>query len=191
MINSLIETENASRYHAIYISQLFVSDKKLVPCSKITSIIRKHITELLKKKEWVNISETLRKELSNRNNDSNKLNEYVLYFKDSSKINTWDDVIGLYCLITIVSQLCSEFDCKSSFVTKCTDLSIERHIINWIIKHGGWEAYEKAFDDKFKSERKENSKSNILDNKNTIMIGGALLGGLSILGALTYFYKKD
>ncbi len=188
MINSLIETENASRYFAIYISQMFLSDKKLVPPSKITIVIRKHINNLLQKQEWKLVFDTLTKELSNRNGESNKLNDYISFYKDSSKINTWDDVIGLYCLITIVSQLCSEFDCKSSFVTKCMDLCIERHIINWIIKHGGWEAYKKEYEKKFIVDNKEEQTNFLHKYKSTIIYSGVLLGVGA--GLFSFFYKK-
>jgi hypothetical protein len=178
MINSLLETENCCKYQALYLAQQYISDKKYIQGSEIALLIKHDVKEQLEtNQEWKDNYQILYKELSNKsreNNGMNKLDEIISKYKSNQKINNWSDIIDLYCLVAIVSQICALTDCKTEYVVKTMDMCSEKHIVNWIIKHGGWNAYYDA--------HKHNT------NYITYLAGFGIL--VSTVSIVTYFFKK-
>lgn len=196
MSKLLIETENISRYHTLYITQLFYSSekyKKLVPASNISQIVTQHIELLLEKQYWTNIVEKLNNDFLESPSKFKYLDDLIIIHK-SQNISNWDDIIGIYCLLTIVTNLINEYNIPNfEYIKICSDIINEQHILDWIINNGGWEAYEKKYSEYFiLSEKQKQDYSplpivkNLTKYKTPLLMSGVLLG----TGLFTYFYKK-
>src|ERR1700744_3743939 len=139
MINSLLETQFASKYYAIYISGLYLSDKNYIPSSNISNIIKNYVDNEMKTQDWKNMYDKLNNEFKSNSQTIPELDSVIT--KCQNNLKSWNDLLKLYVLVATVSDICSNFDCRVAYVNKCIDACSDKIVTNWIILHGGWNAY--------------------------------------------------
>jgi hypothetical protein len=186
MVNFLLETEFVTKSNAMYISNIHVSRKEQLSNTQVTKILYNHIKEITTNTNWTNIIQNLDKELTSFTNESTKLDELISKYKHSSSLKTWEDIINLYCLVSVVSQICDKNNCKSHFVSKCIDACSEKHIIQWIITRGGWDDYKITYSSQFADKTCGEKVISVVKN-NKILFG---TGVITSIMAFTYYFMK-
>lgn len=182
MINSLLEEQHASKYYALKISSLYISDKDYIPGSEIFNLLKIYIDEEIKTIEWKDISDKLTNDFKSGSSNSNELDTTINKFQND--IKTWNDILKFYVLVAMVSDICSKYDTKIVHVNKCIDACTDKMIINWIILHGGWNSYVNFTNQN--NKKKQPYNPNIITRRN-IIFGGIALTGLLGIGMTIYY----
>jgi hypothetical protein len=173
-VNRILETQDASKYYAMYVIQNNISKQAFIPGSdigdKILSYVKKHD------------SKKLYEQLEN------EIRENVISVELTRLINgtvenikTWEDVLRTYVLLYNVAIFRSRYGSNVEYVEKCIDTCAHRNITNWIILHGGWNEY-------FENNNLEINKVTRYNYMKFLGVCSAILSVVGVVGA-AYLYR--
>jgi hypothetical protein len=174
-VNVLAETQNASRYFAMYLIQDNISHESYIGASPIAEKIKTYVTSGKKEARTEQIKEEMKE-----NNEESNLNDLLVTVTNHDNIKCWDDIMKVYVLLYTVSKLSAEYDSRVLYVEKCIDACSSQSITNWIILHGGW--------NKFLNVPKAKC---VFVNKFNYKLISSLSIGFATLFAIGYLFKKS
>ena len=199
MINQILETQHATTYYAMCISQNYISDKNFIVESEIVKTIIAHIdSELLTdeaKSDYEKLARAIESDKASKTDSasSTELDKLIVKYHDKSKLNSWEDLIKLFTLVAIASDICSQYNANPSIVERSVKACTDNTITNWIVVHGGWNAYYKQYTDaknEIDKKEKKPESSGISTKYKLFGLGAVTTVITSIVVYFTSFHKK-
>jgi hypothetical protein len=169
--NCLFETSCVSRYIATHISQKSFNCSDDNCSSHLMKLMYAIIIDRINQKptDYEKIRNIVQ---TSFNENSNQLQELTEKYK---QITSWDNIIELFTLLKIVSDLAAQGECKTEYINYIHELCLSQSITSWILIHGGWDAVKH-----YKPKSKMNYMYYILP----------ISGLLTVVCALLYVTKK-